>query len=182
MDAFPVSRAAEVVETEDDDENTTALQAIGRRGRQRNPSDRRRRLKLTFVEKPPLISGLLASGVHSGQCQNLSKKLSEVIADFKALPTFSAHARALINVANVKSFRGSIFASARGLKFNEDERGNVMLNEEGVPMLNEAMSAGKRAYSRALQTYTDAVALLQGSTSDSGETRRIATAAQRISE
>jgi hypothetical protein len=54
MDAFPMSRAAEVVETEEeegDDDDITALQAVGRRGRLQNSGDRRRRLKLTFVEK-----------------------------------------------------------------------------------------------------------------------------------
>ena len=76
----------------------------------------------------------------------------------------------------------STVASARGLDFTEDESGNVMLDEEGKPTLNEAMSAEKRAYSRAVLTYTDAVALLQGSTSDSVETTRIASAAQRISK
>jgi hypothetical protein len=182
MDAFPVSRAAEVVETEEDDDDITALQAVGRRGRLQNSGDRRRRLKLTFVEKAALISGLLASRAHSAQGQNLKKKLSEVIAAIKALPTVSAHARVLINVAKVKTFRGSIVASARGLEFTEDESGNFVLDEEEKPTLNEAMRAEKRAYSRAVLTHTDAVALLQGSTSDSVETTRIASAAQRISK
>jgi hypothetical protein len=61
-----------------------------------------------------LISGLLASGAHSAHGQNLNKKLSEGIEDFKALPKVGAHARVLINVANLKSYRGSIVASARG--------------------------------------------------------------------
>jgi hypothetical protein len=182
MDAFPVSRAAEVFETDEDDDDMTALQAVGRRGRLQNSGDRRRLLKLTFAEKAALISGLLASRAHSAQGQNLNKKLSEVIADFKALPTVSAHARVLINVAKFKSFRGSIVASARGLEFTEDVSGNVVLDEEGKPTLSEVMSAEKRAYSRAVLTYTDAVALLQGSTSDSVETTRIASAAQRISK
>jgi hypothetical protein len=45
--------------------------------------------------------------------------------DFNALPAVSALARVLNNVANVRSFRRSIVASARGLEFNEDESGNV---------------------------------------------------------
>jgi hypothetical protein len=61
---------------------------------------------------------------HSAQSQNLNK-LSEVIEDFNALPAVSAFARVLISVANVRSFRGSMGASARGLEFNEDESGNV---------------------------------------------------------
>jgi hypothetical protein len=150
MDAFSMSRGAEVVVvgTDDDHHHLTALQAVGRRGRG----------------------------------QNLNNKLSEVMEDFKALTTVSAHARVLINVAKVKSFRGSIVASARGLEFNEDENGNVVLNEEGKPSLNEAMSAEKCAYSRAVLAYTDAVALLQSSTSDSVETTRIASAAQWVSK
>jgi hypothetical protein len=43
MDAFPVSRAAEVVDTDHDDDHFKALHAVGRGGRQRNPGHRRRR-------------------------------------------------------------------------------------------------------------------------------------------
>jgi hypothetical protein len=57
------------------------------------------------------------------------------------------------------------------LEFSDDESGNVVLNEEGKPTLNEAMIADKRAYSRAVLTYADTVALLQGSTSNSVERR-----------
>jgi hypothetical protein len=57
------------------------------------------------------------------QGQNLNK-LSEVMENFNALPAVSALARVLISVANVRSFRGSMVASARGLEFNEDESGN----------------------------------------------------------
>jgi hypothetical protein len=94
----------------------------------------------------------------------------------------SALARVLINVANVRSFRGSMIATACGLEFNEVETGNGLLNEDRNLLLNEAISAGKRAYSRALLVYSDAVALLPSSTADSGETTRIASAAQRISK
>jgi hypothetical protein len=161
MDAFPVSRAADVVETEDDDDDITALQPVGRRGRLPNSGDRRQRLKLTFAEKAALISSPLASGAHSAQGQNLNNKLLEVIADFKALSTVSAHARVLINATKVKLFRGSIVASARALEFTEDASGNLVLDEGGKPSLNEAMSAEKSAYSRAVLIYTDAVALMQ---------------------
>jgi hypothetical protein len=108
--------------------------------------------------------------------------LSEVIEDFKALPTVSAHARVLINVTKVTTFRGSVVASARGLEYNEDDSGKDMLNKEGKPTLNEAISAEKSAYSRAVLSYTDTVPLLHGITSDSVETTRIASAAQRISK
>jgi hypothetical protein len=57
MDAFPVSRAAEVVGTDHGDDYLTAVLAVGDRGRQRNPGDRRRRLMLSFLEKARLISG-----------------------------------------------------------------------------------------------------------------------------
>jgi hypothetical protein len=66
-----------------------------------------------------------ASGAHNAQGQNLSKKLSEVIEDFNALPAVSALARVLNNVANVRSFRRSMVASARALEVNEDESGKV---------------------------------------------------------
>jgi hypothetical protein len=92
----------------------------------------------------------------------MNKKLSEVIADFKALPTVSAHSRVLTNVEKVKSFRGSIVVSARGLELTEDESANVLIDKEGKLTLNEAMSAKKRASSGAVLTYTDAVALLPG--------------------
>jgi hypothetical protein len=52
-------------------------------------------------------------------------------------------------------------ASARGLEFNEDESGNVFLNEDRNLSPNEAICADKRAYSREVLVYTDAVALLQ---------------------
>jgi hypothetical protein len=42
MDAFLASRAAEIVDTDHDDVHLKALHAVGRRGRQRNPGDRRR--------------------------------------------------------------------------------------------------------------------------------------------
>jgi hypothetical protein len=51
-------------------------------------------------------------------------------------------------------------ASARGLEFNEDESGNVLLEGRKLSP-NEAISADKRAYSRAVLVSTDAVALLQ---------------------
>jgi hypothetical protein len=70
--------------------------------------------------------------------------LPEIIENVKALPTASAHARVLINAAKVMSFRGRIVTSTRGLEFIEDESGNIMLNEEGKPTLNAAMSAEKR--------------------------------------
>jgi hypothetical protein len=54
-----------------------------------------------------------------------SKFDTHVIEDFNALPAVSALACVLISVANVRSFRGSMVASARGLEFNEDESGNV---------------------------------------------------------
>jgi hypothetical protein len=41
MDAFPVSLAVEVVGTDHDDDHLTALHAVGRGDRQRNPGDRR---------------------------------------------------------------------------------------------------------------------------------------------
>jgi hypothetical protein len=57
-----------------------------------------------------------------------------------------------------------------------------MPNEEGNPTLNDAMNAEKHACSRAVLTYTDAVALLQGSTSDIVDLTRFASAAERISQ
>jgi hypothetical protein len=89
--------------------------------------------------------------------------LLEVIEDFNALPAVSALARVLINVANVRSFLGSMVASARGLEFNEDESGNVFAHRGQIAALspNEAISADNRAYSRAVLVYTDAVAFLQ---------------------
>jgi hypothetical protein len=67
MEAFPLSRAAEVAGTDVDDDHKRALQAAGRGGRQRKPGDRRRRLKLTFLEEATLISDLLARGAHTAQ-------------------------------------------------------------------------------------------------------------------
>jgi hypothetical protein len=61
MDAFPVSRAAEVVGTDHDDDHVTALYAVGRRGRQRNPGDRRRRLMLSFAAKAASTNGDVAA-------------------------------------------------------------------------------------------------------------------------
>jgi hypothetical protein len=91
---------------------------------------------MTFLEEAALISGLLARGAHTAQGQNLNMKSPEIIENFKALPMASAHARVLINVAKVMSFRGRIVTSTRGLEFIEDESGNVMLNEEGKSTLN----------------------------------------------
>jgi hypothetical protein len=51
-------------------------------------------------------------------------------------------------------------ASARGLEVNEDESGTFLLEDRKLSP-NEAISADKRAYSRAVLFYTDAVALLQ---------------------
>jgi hypothetical protein len=51
-------------------------------------------------------------------------------------------------------------ASARGLEFNEDESGTFLLEDRKLSP-NEAISADKRAYSRAVLVCTDAVALLQ---------------------
>jgi hypothetical protein len=65
---------------------------------------------------------------HSAQGQN-HNKLSEVIEDFNALPTVSALARVRISMANIRSFRGCMVASARGLEFNEDESGNVFAED-----------------------------------------------------
>jgi hypothetical protein len=87
--------------------------------------------------------------------------LLEVKEDFNALPAVSALARLLINVANVRLFPHSTVASPRGLEFNEDESGNVLLNDDRELWPNEAIIADKRAFSRAVLVYTDAVALLQ---------------------
>jgi hypothetical protein len=57
-----------------------------------------------------------------------------------------------------------------------------LLNDEGMLSLKKALSADKRADSRAELVYTDAVALLPSSPPDSGETTLIASAAQRISK
>jgi hypothetical protein len=61
---------------------------------------------------------------HCAQGQNLNK-LSEGIEDLNALPAVSALARVLSNVSNARQLRGSMFASARGLEFKEDESGNA---------------------------------------------------------
>jgi hypothetical protein len=51
-------------------------------------------------------------------------------------------------------------ASARGSEFNDDEKGNVLLEDRKLSP-NEALSADKRAYSRAVLVYSNAIALLQ---------------------
>jgi hypothetical protein len=99
---------------------------------------------------------LLASGG-----PNLNKKLSEVIRTVTRYPRLARSHVFFSNVVNVRSFRGSMVDSARGLEFSEDESGNVLLNEDGKLSPNEAICADKRAYSRAVLVYTEAVALLQ---------------------
>jgi hypothetical protein len=56
-----------------------------------------------------------------------------------------------------------------------------LLNEDRKLSPNEVIYAGKRAYSRAVLTYTDAVAILLHP-GYCGETKRLASAAQWISE
>jgi hypothetical protein len=57
-----------------------------------------------------------------------------------------------------------------------------LLNKERKLSPNEAMSAEKRPYSRAVLVDTDTLALLQSSTPGSAETMCSAVAAQRISK
>jgi hypothetical protein len=70
MDAFPVSRAAEGVDTDHDDDHLKALHAVARRGRQQNPGDRRRRLMLRFLEKAALNSGDPRGAVSRNKSKN----------------------------------------------------------------------------------------------------------------
>jgi hypothetical protein len=100
---------------------------------------------------------------HSAQGQNL-KKLSEVIEDFNALPAVRALARVLIKLVWRTSGHSAAAWSPRLAVWSSMKMkvATFLLEDRKLPP-NEAISADKRAYSRAVLVNTDAVALLQDS-------------------